>query len=108
MAIEFAEAQVTSPILFTLLNGHNLGIDRDVCNVAGIDRLTGHNLGIDRHLQSFLHYSLFAWFIWALFYSLFWYMFQVCVDIFITTQTYVDIASISVIPKMTGGQVLIE
>ncbi|XP_050221483.1 protein transport protein SEC24 C-like [Mercurialis annua] len=30
---------------------------------------------------------------------------QVCVDIFITTQTYVDIASISVIPKTTGGQV---
>lgn len=33
-------------------------------------------------------------------------MFQVCVDVFITTQTYVDIASISVIPKTTGGQVL--
>ncbi|KAJ9180138.1 hypothetical protein P3X46_008420 [Hevea brasiliensis] len=31
--------------------------------------------------------------------------FQVCVDVFITTQTYVDIASISVIPKTTGGQV---
>ncbi|OAY42146.1 protein transport protein Sec24-like At4g32640 [Manihot esculenta] len=31
--------------------------------------------------------------------------YQVCVDIFITTQTYVDIASISVIPKTTGGQV---
>ena len=34
------------------------------------------------------------------------YMFQVCVDVFITTQTYVDIASISVIPRTTGGQVL--
>ncbi|KAI9394069.1 hypothetical protein POPTR_005G049100v4 [Populus trichocarpa] len=31
--------------------------------------------------------------------------YQVCVDVFITTQTYVDIASISVIPKTTGGQV---
>ncbi|KAJ6842510.1 protein transport protein Sec24-like [Iris pallida] len=31
--------------------------------------------------------------------------YQVCVDIFITTQTYVDIASISVIPRTTGGQV---
>ncbi|XP_021741740.1 protein transport protein Sec24-like At4g32640 [Chenopodium quinoa] len=31
--------------------------------------------------------------------------FQVCVDFFITTQSYVDIASTSVIPKTTGGQV---
>uniref|UniRef100_A0A5B7A0D0 Uncharacterized protein n=1 Tax=Davidia involucrata TaxID=16924 RepID=A0A5B7A0D0_DAVIN len=31
--------------------------------------------------------------------------YQVCVDVFITTQTYVDIASISVIPRTTGGQV---
>lgn len=31
--------------------------------------------------------------------------YQVCVDIFLPTQTYVDIASISVIPKTTGGQV---
>ncbi|KNA05597.1 hypothetical protein SOVF_188880 [Spinacia oleracea] len=31
--------------------------------------------------------------------------FQVCVDFFITTQSYVDVASISVIPKTTGGQV---
>ncbi|XP_062173358.1 protein transport protein SEC24 C [Alnus glutinosa] len=31
--------------------------------------------------------------------------FQVCVDVFITTQTYVDIASISVVPRTTGGQV---
>ncbi|CAN8327041.1 unnamed protein product [Cochlearia groenlandica] len=31
--------------------------------------------------------------------------YQVCVDIFITSQAYVDIASISVIPKTTGGQV---
>ncbi|XVE89833.1 hypothetical protein DITRI_Ditri20bG0026500 [Diplodiscus trichospermus] len=30
---------------------------------------------------------------------------QVCVDVFITTQTYADIASISVIPGTTGGQV---
>lgn len=30
---------------------------------------------------------------------------QVCVDIFLTTQTYVDIASISVVPSTTGGQV---
>ncbi|KAK1288191.1 Protein transport protein Sec24-like CEF [Acorus calamus] len=30
---------------------------------------------------------------------------QVCVDIFITTQTYVDIASMSVVPRITGGQV---
>ncbi|THU46580.1 hypothetical protein C4D60_Mb09t06430 [Musa balbisiana] len=29
----------------------------------------------------------------------------VCVDIFITTQTFVDIASISVVPTTTGGQV---
>ncbi|XP_075657285.1 protein transport protein SEC24 C-like isoform X1 [Castanea sativa] len=31
--------------------------------------------------------------------------YQVCVDVFITTQTYVDIASIAVIPRTTGGQV---
>lgn len=31
--------------------------------------------------------------------------YQVCVDLFITTQTYVDIASISVVPRTTGGQV---
>ncbi|KAE9618491.1 putative von Willebrand factor, type A, Zinc finger, Sec23/Sec24-type, sec23/Sec24, trunk [Lupinus albus] len=31
--------------------------------------------------------------------------YQVCVDLFLTTQTYVDIASISVIPRTTGGQV---
>ncbi|KAL0425234.1 UNVERIFIED_CONTAM: protein transport protein Sec24-like [Sesamum radiatum] len=31
--------------------------------------------------------------------------YQVCVDLFITTQTYVDIASLSVIPRITGGQV---
>ncbi|XP_059643687.1 protein transport protein SEC24 C-like [Cornus florida] len=31
--------------------------------------------------------------------------YQVCVDVFITTQTYVDIASLSVIPRTTGGQV---
>lgn len=31
--------------------------------------------------------------------------FQVCVDLFITTQTYVDIASLSVVPRTTGGQV---
>ncbi|GLT85060.1 hypothetical protein SLE2022_032620 [Rubroshorea leprosula] len=31
--------------------------------------------------------------------------YQVCVDIFITTQTYIDIASVSVIPRTTGGQV---
>ncbi|CAA2975078.1 transport Sec24-like At4g32640 [Olea europaea subsp. europaea] len=31
--------------------------------------------------------------------------YQVCVDLFITTQTYVDIASISVITRTTGGQV---
>ncbi|KAK6943539.1 Sec23/Sec24, helical domain [Dillenia turbinata] len=31
--------------------------------------------------------------------------FQVCVNVFITTQTYVDIASISVVPRTTGGQV---
>ncbi|KAK1280737.1 Protein transport protein Sec24-like [Acorus gramineus] len=30
---------------------------------------------------------------------------QVCVDIFITAQTYVDIASMSVVPRITGGQV---
>nr|KAJ0207773.1 hypothetical protein LSAT_V11C500280400 [Lactuca sativa] len=30
--------------------------------------------------------------------------YQVSVDVFITTQSYVDIASISVIPKTTGGQ----
>ncbi|XP_015571531.2 protein transport protein Sec24-like At4g32640 isoform X1 [Ricinus communis] len=30
---------------------------------------------------------------------------QVCVDVFLTTQTYVDITSISVIPRTTGGQV---
>ncbi|KAA8542857.1 hypothetical protein F0562_024009 [Nyssa sinensis] len=30
--------------------------------------------------------------------------YQVCVDVFITTQTYVDFASISVIPRTTGGQ----
>ncbi|KAL0415590.1 UNVERIFIED_CONTAM: protein transport protein Sec24-like CEF [Sesamum latifolium] len=31
--------------------------------------------------------------------------YQVCVDLFITTQAYVDIASLSVVPKTTGGQV---
>ncbi|KAB2617882.1 transport protein Sec24-like [Pyrus ussuriensis x Pyrus communis] len=31
--------------------------------------------------------------------------FQVCVNLFITTQSYIDIASISVIPRTTGGQV---
>ncbi|XP_071724214.1 protein transport protein SEC24 C-like, partial [Rutidosis leptorrhynchoides] len=31
--------------------------------------------------------------------------YQVCVDVFLTTQTYTDIASISVIPRTTGGQV---
>ncbi|GFP82423.1 protein transport protein sec24-like cef [Phtheirospermum japonicum] len=31
--------------------------------------------------------------------------YQVCVDLFITTQAYVDIASLSVIPRTTGGQV---
>lgn len=31
--------------------------------------------------------------------------YQVCVDIFITTQSYVDIASVSVVPRTTGGQV---
>ncbi|XP_050235388.1 protein transport protein SEC24 C-like [Mercurialis annua] len=30
---------------------------------------------------------------------------QVCVDVFLTTQTYVDITSIAVIPRTTGGQV---
>ncbi|WOL14443.1 protein transport protein Sec24-like [Canna indica] len=29
----------------------------------------------------------------------------VCVDVFITTQTFVDIASVSVVPRTTGGQV---
>ncbi|CAK9176517.1 unnamed protein product [Ilex paraguariensis] len=32
--------------------------------------------------------------------------YQVCVDVFITTQSYVDIASISVIPRTTGGQLV--
>ncbi|XP_052206582.1 protein transport protein Sec24-like At4g32640 [Diospyros lotus] len=31
--------------------------------------------------------------------------YQVCVDVFVTSQSYVDIASISVIPRTTGGQV---
>ncbi|XP_004497168.1 protein transport protein SEC24 C-like [Cicer arietinum] len=31
--------------------------------------------------------------------------YQVCVDVFVTTQTYVDIASISAISRTTGGQV---
>ncbi|KAM1328844.1 hypothetical protein EV1_012916 [Malus domestica] len=31
--------------------------------------------------------------------------YQVCVDLFITTQSYIDIASVSVIPRTTGGQV---
>ncbi|KAJ4872629.1 Protein transport protein Sec24-like [Raphanus sativus] len=31
--------------------------------------------------------------------------YQVCVDLFITSQAYVDMASISVIPRTTGGQV---
>ncbi|KAK1417403.1 hypothetical protein QVD17_26530 [Tagetes erecta] len=31
--------------------------------------------------------------------------YQVSVDVFITTQSYVDIASISVVPKTTGGQI---
>ncbi|XP_039123746.1 protein transport protein Sec24-like CEF isoform X2 [Dioscorea cayenensis subsp. rotundata] len=31
--------------------------------------------------------------------------FQVCVDVFLTTQSFVDIASISVVSKTTGGQV---
>jgi hypothetical protein len=32
-------------------------------------------------------------------------LFQVCVDVFLTTQSYVDIASISVVPQTTGGRV---
>ncbi|KAL3680392.1 hypothetical protein R1sor_023348 [Riccia sorocarpa] len=31
--------------------------------------------------------------------------FQVCVDLFLTAQMYVDIASLSVVPRTTGGQV---
>ncbi|XP_023005978.1 protein transport protein Sec24-like At4g32640 [Cucurbita maxima] len=31
--------------------------------------------------------------------------YQVCVDVFLTTQSYIDIASISVIARTTGGQV---
>ena len=31
---------------------------------------------------------------------------QVCCDLFITTQEYVDIASLAVVPATTGGQVL--
>lgn len=31
--------------------------------------------------------------------------YQVCVDVFITTQAFVDIASLSVVPRTTGGQV---
>ncbi|XP_062182390.1 protein transport protein SEC24 B-like [Phragmites australis] len=31
--------------------------------------------------------------------------YQVCVDVFLTTQSYVDIASISVVPHTTGGRV---
>ncbi|KAJ0798067.1 putative Zinc finger, Sec23/Sec24-type, sec23/Sec24, trunk domain, sec23/Sec24, helical [Helianthus annuus] len=31
--------------------------------------------------------------------------YQVCVDVFLTTQSYMDIASISIIPRTTGGQV---
>ncbi|XP_075653897.1 protein transport protein SEC24 C-like [Castanea sativa] len=31
--------------------------------------------------------------------------YQVCVDVFITTQSYLDVASISVIPRTTGGQI---
>ncbi|KAK9697846.1 hypothetical protein RND81_08G065200 [Saponaria officinalis] len=31
--------------------------------------------------------------------------FQVCVDVFITSQSYMDIASMSVVPRTTGGQV---
>ncbi|XP_052621536.1 protein transport protein Sec24-like CEF [Lactuca sativa] len=31
--------------------------------------------------------------------------YQVSVDVFITTQSYVDIASVSVVPRTTGGQV---
>ncbi|XP_031282266.1 protein transport protein Sec24-like CEF [Pistacia vera] len=34
--------------------------------------------------------------------------YQICVDVFITSQTYVDIASVSVIPRTTGGQVSIN
>ncbi|OWM84267.1 hypothetical protein CDL15_Pgr011652 [Punica granatum] len=30
---------------------------------------------------------------------------KVCVDVFLTTQSYIDIASISVVPRTTGGQV---
>ena len=33
------------------------------------------------------------------------FVLRVCVDVFVTTQTYVDIASISAIPRTTGGQV---
>ncbi|CAN6362943.1 unnamed protein product [Urochloa humidicola] len=31
--------------------------------------------------------------------------YQVCVDVFLTTQSFVDIASISVVPQTTGGRV---
>jgi protein transport protein SEC24 len=30
---------------------------------------------------------------------------QVCVDLLLMSQSYVDIASLSVVPRITGGQV---
>ena len=33
------------------------------------------------------------------------FILQVCVDLFLTTQNYVDIASLAVLPRSTGGQV---
>jgi protein transport protein SEC24 len=46
-----------------------------------------------RAVMLLLHYVLFS------------PLFQVCVDVFLTTQSYVDIASISVVPQTTGGRV---
>lgn len=84
MAIEFAEYQVKSWVIFYFL-------------IVILD------------LQKFWrrYYLIFELSIIYVFFFFFGFnMFQVCVDVFITTQTYVDIASISVIPKTTGGQVM--
>jgi len=66
-------------------------------------------------LYFFVQFKLRVDFLWAWWTAYYWWvkynsfvMLQVCVDLFVTTQTYADIASISTIPRTTGGQVYIN
>ena len=81
MAIEFAEYQVS------LLFSFNPSI------IIFRSKIINH-LFLDILVTDYLFLQTYTFMIY-----------QVCVDVFITTQTYIDIASISVIPRTTGGQV---